>query len=336
MSLLQNLRQRSAADWVFTASLVCYVLCLVLPAYYKGTQLKPIPGLEPLLGGWFMVLEGLFSWLANPLYFVVLALRKKQPGLAAACAALAFLVALQFLMAKSLLGDAGGGRASVGGISWGYLAWLLAFLLYVLQYLMRLQPRWRPPEHGVVALMLVVAAGFAYLRFLGPDSPGAVFRERDRQFALLCKQVGFFVYGRPTAPIIGVYDDWGSYYRHIAAQRPAQATASGALVPMVEHKYHIPNRPEPYQRTFAGLWEGQQVSELRSNYFVVSEPLSKHLPESLGLDARAWIVKEQGKEQALGKVVFVRSWADGRTCAPEGEAQFEETRYIDRLLRASP
>ena len=84
------------------------------------------PGIALLLIGWLGLLDGMLAWLANPMlalaWIAIWFPRLRFVSLA--CAVIALLFALSFLLHDDIMADEGGGRAAITEYHWGYWLWL--------------------------------------------------------------------------------------------------------------------------------------------------------------------------------------------------------------------
>lgn len=107
------------------ASLILYILCLFLPAFYiSGNNPSAWSlGLGLLFIGWI----GDISWFANPLLFVSWIFYKyKKFLMAALCALLALGFSLSFLTTENLVVSTAPHYADVTSYGVGYYAWIIS------------------------------------------------------------------------------------------------------------------------------------------------------------------------------------------------------------------
>lgn len=109
-------------------SLALFLISLVLHCFYidRPDPAAWAPGIALLLVGWLGMFDGIFAWLANPLLLLAwTAIWFPRLRFASfACALLALLFALSFLLHDDIMADEGGGRAAITEYSWGYWIWL--------------------------------------------------------------------------------------------------------------------------------------------------------------------------------------------------------------------
>ena len=119
----------SFSRWLAWASAALYAASLFSPAYYTESQAHY--GLEALLLGSIGVLDGHFSWFANPLLCASWFKRKAPTyGLSFAFAVPAFGLAVSFLLGEKIAVGSAGEYAYRAGT--GYYLWLASIGLAAL------------------------------------------------------------------------------------------------------------------------------------------------------------------------------------------------------------
>ncbi len=104
---------------VLSCSLLLYILSFCFTAYTTSyhNELQSTPGGAAFfMGGLAIVGGGLFEfvfWLANPLYLLSIIFMKSKKSRARVLSALAMVLAFSFLFTNTVLGDEGGGLASI-------------------------------------------------------------------------------------------------------------------------------------------------------------------------------------------------------------------------------
>jgi hypothetical protein len=326
---------------VFALSLLFYIASLLLSGYYTGPTQQDNYGFVLLLTGWLGAINAHFSWFANPLYFWALKIRKTNPRGAVLRALLAFCVALEFLLHRSILTDEGSGTATITGVGWGYLFWLLSFLTLCLSSLSGMALRTKREATALLALMGLVITCFGYSYYFAKNNHSALVRERDRQFAALCTRAGEAFFAEPSAPISGIYFSeagGGAYSKFILGR---YTVTEGAMfssrglpqIPLVEMRNFWHDATTPYLRESGKGGKSESVTELKSNYFVIISKLSDKMPLELGLQARAMYVFEKGGEQPLAQMVYAISSTDHRFCGPVHNDRFDEIDFVFRALK---
>ena len=117
------------------ASILVYGICQAQPGFYAGSE-EPVfgPGIGLLLIGWFAIGSGAgFSWLANPVLFLVWSFAwsgKRTVALVAAVVAL--LLMLSFPMVGWVITSAVGTLHEVTGYGLGYWLWVVSAVLALL------------------------------------------------------------------------------------------------------------------------------------------------------------------------------------------------------------
>ncbi|NDO81850.1 hypothetical protein CJP72_14070 [Citrobacter sp. NCU1] len=124
------MNKRVTGIYLFSTAL--FAGSLFFPAFSTGTS--NADSLALLLTGWmglFVDPISSFSWLANPLYLIVLVglLRKKSRDVLFLCALLSFFFALSFLSVSDVIADAGGQARAVTGYHLGCWLWIAASLI---------------------------------------------------------------------------------------------------------------------------------------------------------------------------------------------------------------
>ena len=109
------------------ASLILYVICLANDGYYiEGTNPRAWSAAWALLLlGWLALGTGVLAWLANPVLFLGWALfRYRRFKAAAACAAIALLLMISFLLADKVISSEAGTYSTITGYGLGYWLWV--------------------------------------------------------------------------------------------------------------------------------------------------------------------------------------------------------------------
>ena len=133
MKLFEFSRDRVA--WaviaLYAASMACPIFYLAAPGEAPSTQW----GIAALMLGWAApMVDGIFSWYANPLLWTALLLWWR-PAWSAALVVAGLALALSFLGVERMSADEAGNHAFVVGYGVGYCVWLAAFSLALLRQL---------------------------------------------------------------------------------------------------------------------------------------------------------------------------------------------------------
>ncbi|MGV6398098.1 hypothetical protein ACTUVN_004607 [Pseudomonas caspiana] len=120
--------------WLTLLSILCFVSCIWLPAFYQGKRIVESDFL--LLFGWLGPLDGHFAWFANPIYLVALVYwTERRFILSVILAWIAVALTASFLFAKTALINISTGTDAddvITGLGWGYYLWLTAVTLLAL------------------------------------------------------------------------------------------------------------------------------------------------------------------------------------------------------------
>lgn len=124
MRIFEFVRDRVA--WI---AIALYVVSMALPIFYLGSAGEEPStqwGFAGLLLGWAApMVDGVFSWYANPLFWLALLLWCR-PLLSAIALVGALALALSFLGVEQMSADEAGHMADVLGYGPGYYLWLAA------------------------------------------------------------------------------------------------------------------------------------------------------------------------------------------------------------------
>lgn len=326
----------------FLTSLLLFAFSLFFTGFYIRDTHQTYSGFGLLLNGWLGILTLHFSWLANPMYFRALMIRKSDPYGSFFWALFGFFFALEFLLHKSILTDEGGGTAEITGIGWGYYFWLMSFL--TLGYSSLTKANFEKKHWVQIILLAVVTTttvGFAQHYFLSPGNHFSLIQQRNKQFAELCSQAGENFYSVPSSPIAGIYfsERGGRAYRKFIGNR--YTTEEGGIfsnggiskIPLIELKNDSSNPTEPFIRKNHGVGPDQPVANLKSNYFVMIKKTSDSIPKKLDLHSREIVVLEQGRDQPLARMAYAVSRNDNRFCGKFRNDRFSEQDFVFRALK---
>jgi hypothetical protein len=106
-------------------SLVLYALALLGPGFYFGGSREPWEAYLLLLTGWLGLAYGHFSWLANPAFLIAQLMYRTRDRSLRACT-VALLLALSFLLHRTIAVSEAPTYASIVGYGWGYYLWVLS------------------------------------------------------------------------------------------------------------------------------------------------------------------------------------------------------------------
>ena len=188
------------AQLAFAFSITLYLSSLLLSGFYTGPAHQDAYGVSLLLSGWLGVFYGHVSWLANPLYFWALKVRKTNPQRSALLALLAFGIALEFLLHRTIVRDEGGGIETITGVGWGYFCWLLSFLALCFSSLAQIERQAKWEARVLVVLVCLTTACFGYGYYFATGNHSSLASQRDRHFSAMCKEAGETFYAKPSAP----------------------------------------------------------------------------------------------------------------------------------------
>ncbi len=325
-------------------SLALFLCSLPLSGYYTGPTQQDNYAFALLLTGWMGVFNAHFSWLANPLYFWAVKRHKADPRGSALLAILAFAVALEFLVHRKILIDGNGGTATITGVGWGYLIWLLSFLTLAYSSTIRIDIKNKGADYFLLLLMAFTTIWFGYKYYISNDNHATLVSQRDQQFSALCNQAGEKFYAKPSTPISGIFfsEDGGNGYRNFTLGRygvkESSIFSSRGLpqIPLVEMPNLSPHASTPYLRDEGDSGKQEAVTDLKSNYFVIISNLSEKLPSKLALEGRAIYVYEKNKKEPLATSIYATSQNDRRFCGQIYNGSFSEIDFIFRALKLRP
>lgn len=328
------------AQLAYVFSVTLYLFSLPLAGFYTGPAHQEAYGGALLLSGWLGMLYGHFSWLANPLYLWSVVVRKSNPRRSAMLALLAFGIALEFLLHRTIITDEGGGTKAIAGVGWGYLCWLLSFLSLCLSSLVRIDRQEKLRASILLALMCLTTICFGYSYYFSAGNHSSLVTQRDRQFLAMCKETGESFYAKPSSPISGIYfsEGGGAYFSKFFFGRYTESgggifsTRGQKRIPLTERRNDGQAPTAPYLRQEGGAGKEILVSDLRSNYFVMIDSSGDKLPRELGLGGRTVLVYEKGIEQPLAKMAYAYSRIDHRFCGKVQDDRFDEIDFVFRAL----
>lgn len=338
---MTTLSTDTAARWTSRASLLLFLSCLALPAYYTGNAFDPERALAPLIWGWLGPLDGHFAWYANLFYVLAWRHYQRSPGKCQALAWLAVALALSFLLYPSLLKDEGGGRASITGYGWGYALWVLSLAALALAAALKTSRTW-------LASALIGAASLAGLGLfvhhhqLAEDSLGALSRGRDAHWTQLCNAAGERSFAAPSKPVTSLYfgaESAARFSKFMLGRYTAEEWGeySSRGLPQIEFTEQDARGPGPsslpYLRLTAGRHPAQPSADLRSTHRVVVTDLGKDLPPTWHILARKVQVFENGRVEPLGETVYAISRDDHRFCGARAGDEFDEIAFVFRTLQ---
>lgn len=339
---------KTASNWLkdsepaLLISLLLFAFSLIFSGFYIRDTHEAYNGFGLLLNGWLGILDFHFSWLANPMYFLALKVRKSNPGRSFFWAICGFLITLEFLRHKSILTDEGGGTAEITGIGWGYYLWLMSILALSHSSLKR---SYIEKQHwiqiGLLGVAVATTIGFAQQYYLLPGNHFSLIRQRDKQFTELCSQAGESFYSTPSSPITGVYfsERGGRAYRNFMKDRYTQeeggAFSNGGIskIPLIELKNDSGNSTQPFLRKNYGVGPDQPVANLESNYLVMIKNTTESIPRNLNLHSREIVVLERGRDQPLARMIYAVSRNDNRFCGKLHNGRFSEQDFVFRALK---
>jgi len=119
-------------------SVLCYLACLTLPAYYIGAQFEPQMAYAALMIGWLGPLDGHFSWYANPLFLLAL-IFVNRPQRSSTLGFIAFALAVSFLFHKNIIVSEAPTYEVIISYGWGYGLWVTSLAVFSIGQLLRAQ-----------------------------------------------------------------------------------------------------------------------------------------------------------------------------------------------------
>jgi hypothetical protein len=106
-------------------SILLFIASLTQKAFHTKNGSEDAYGAALLLTGWMGVVDGHYSWLANPALFVSWGQgKRREPLLALGTALVALLFAASFLFRKTIAMNEGGHGEAITGYGPGYWLWI--------------------------------------------------------------------------------------------------------------------------------------------------------------------------------------------------------------------
>ena len=321
-----------------------YASCLFFTAYYLREIREPQAASAALAIGWLGILDGHFSWYANPLFIIAIIINRKHPTLSLLLGVLALLLVLSFLNHKRIVVSEAPTYANITAYGIGYFLWALSIAVFLTGQFIAATQCFSSVGKIIFSYLFVVlfsTTAYASYYFIGKESLYNIFRDRELNFNRLCKTTESFIKRKPT-DITGVYIDsvrsgnyrpvknntfsqydYGqiSYLRYYQFEETKPYSSKETNLPYIRRYSNEPNKRIP-------------VSELQANYEIVGIETTADLPKYLDIFGQEVIVKSRVTNEVIAKSTYVVNEIDKKICAPELESDgtYSVTLFLFRAL----
>ena len=330
------------------ASIVLFVVSLGLPAFYVRSY-EAKPGIGLLLGGWTGVLVGIPTWLANPAYFVALALSRRDTAAPHRWALAAIVLSLTFLAYRKLPLNASGVEIPVEAYGPGYVCWIAAFVVLAFGLSRR---HWRkartkpmPPYLSGTAeafILAASAAAFAVHHF-SPGGAWSITSARRHDFDKLCSTVTEHR-GEPAYNVRSVFldPDWAPAFGRIIDGRYFES-GGGMYFPAAKlpgslefyETWERSDRQGKFRRVYADSRQ-DLVDEISSDYSILAEPLDPNLHPDAGVTGARIVIRDRRDGRIVGVTSFATERSTRRVCVPNGSASWSARGFAREMLIFGP
>jgi len=333
-------------------SIVLFVASLFFPAFYVHTPDSPWQSYLLLLTGWLGVMDAHFSWFANPFYLLAIIFSALKRKVSMYFEAIALLLALSFLLHRTVMVDEGGHSGDVVRYGLGYYLWVLAMAVLFIEDLsaclsLRNESyRTRTRIFGVIVVGLVSLL-FCSSHILEEHKQSAIARNRTKVFQEKCRFAGETIYNMP-GKVTGVYFRWmsddGHYPMYDKIVNGVYGSYGGGTIQndMVNRGFlrfsEIDNKnraesAKPYRRFIKGDLKGEEVNRLESEYTVqISPGLASDTPKELDIHGLEVKIIDNSSQEVLAKTTYFVIWKDRRFCGSAPAGKFSDQDFIVRVL----
>lgn len=130
-------KKQDALNFHVRLSPFLFILCLFFPSYYLGSSHEAQYAFLILILGWFGLIFGYVSWIANILYLIAL-MDYKNIDSSLLLSIIALILALSFLRNDEIVLNAGiPSYISVTKYGVGYYLWIASISIFVLGQLIK-------------------------------------------------------------------------------------------------------------------------------------------------------------------------------------------------------
>ncbi|KAB2844025.1 MAG: hypothetical protein F9K47_05040 [Burkholderiales bacterium] len=320
-------------------SILCFAVCLALPAYYLGDAFEPQGSASLLLTGWLGPFDGHFSWYANPLYLLALVLHRR-PRASSILALIALALAASFLLHNRIAVSEAPTYQSIVAYGWGYALWLTAMAtLSVGQWLRARGAQSGRTTAATLACGGMFLAGYLAYYLLGGHALFGADQERDRAFAQLCATAGEQIY-KKADDVRGIFfdPDWEQRVSARSHLNTGTSYASGSGVIGLGHLnqgqlafYETRDRhaPEGYLQFKLGDFQGAKVHRLASEYAVISA--TPAMPPRLNILGGTVTIKDLRDSSVLATATFFLDQRSGKFCG-NSRGAFSTSHFVTEVL----
>lgn len=321
-----------------TLSIIFFIASLFFTAFFYRAEQDSWSALSCFFFGWLGLLVGYVFWLANPLYFIALGLRRRKPIAALVLGSIAVALAISFLSLDKIIVDEGGGTQPITAYGWGSFLWVLAILTFTLgqsrecyqkgllsRFYLRL-------IGGINIFFLICSVGlFVYQYYFDIAGPYQLTTRRSEVFKQLCqstdetlpakvaKAEGLFF---DNQTILGNQDNWdllaGGYIAFF------EISSSGG-----ENILRFNNNVE----------KGAVDDVKKSNFSVIESSLKIDEGVELGIDGYRVSITNNQTHETIAQMSYFTA-PDNLICAKDKGSNFSSDfirlDFIKRALRLTP
>jgi len=318
-------------------SIALFLACLVTPAFYVREPLEAAYSYGLLLNGWLGVLDGHYSWFANPLYFIALVVRKPERSWWICLVALG--VALTFLLENRILADAGGYRQTINAYGFGYMLWILSILILAAGHAHRLIFEGsQPTALSLILIAVFPSSVFGYHYFAGDDSRFTLVMEQKKVFETQCKQVEHKVY-KTVNDTRGIYlnsiyessfretDHWWYKRWHPHDGGSIHGRLNSGWIEFYEENNSSTSSKYLRHNSYNSV---EETDTLRSKYAVITDRVE--ISRKLGVSAAKVTIKNIKTGEPLALTSYAYDSVRNRFCGHSVNGKFSVGEFVDSTL----
>lgn len=331
----------SAKNTHLIISILCYLICLILPGYYIGERFESEISFVSFMIGWLGPLDGHFAWYANPL-FLLAVLCIKRPYISSALSFFALVLALSFLLHEKIIIGESPTYKTIMAYGWGYGFWVVSlFVFFIGQFLRAL---------AIEAVYIAIVSCFACCLllslyatyyFVGSNSLHSIYSNRDREFDRHCISAGEQIFKKAN-DVRGIYldPDWELSVSH-DRDKPSfkYISSAGPIGTIILNRsqllfYEVKDRKDSsvYVRYSRDDYDGITTDRLESEYAVTTTYYE--IPARLNITGATVSIMDLRDMSIMATSTFFLEHESGRFCGNE-DGYFWTVSFVTDVLNLS-